>query len=47
MPPYSPDLNPTENLINVLKQSVESRNPLNIESLIKIVTEEWAKIKPS
>lgn len=47
MPPYSPDLNPSENLINVLKQKVEARNPQNVESLTKMIQEEWATVKPS
>jgi transposase len=46
MPPYSPDLNPTENLINILKQKIEVRNPQDVESLTRIAIEEWGLIKP-
>lgn len=46
MPPYSPDLNPTENLINILKQKIEARNPQDEETLTRIAVEEWDLIKP-
>ena len=41
-PPYSPDLNPIENLWADLKKRVEKRNPTDVESLEKAVREEWA-----
>lgn len=47
MPAYSPDLNPTENLISILKHNVETRNPQDLDSLIRITKEEWARIEPS
>lgn len=44
MPPYSPDLNPTENLWAVLKKAIDKRGPRTMRQLTKIVTEEWSKI---
>ncbi len=44
-PPYSPDLNPIENLWANLKRRVEARNPTNIDQLRKSVQEEWKKTK--
>ena len=40
-PPYSPDLNPIENLWSDLKRRVEKRNPKNIEKLAEFLKEEW------
>jgi len=40
-PPYSPDLNPIENLWSDLKRRVEQRNPRNVEELEKYLREEW------
>jgi len=40
-PPYSPDLNPIENLWNDLKRRVERRNARNVEELKQHVQEEW------
>jgi hypothetical protein len=40
-PPYSPDLNPIENLWNHLKCRVEKRNARDIEELEQHLTEEW------
>jgi len=42
LPPYSPDLNPIENLWKDLKRRVEQRNPRNVEELTQIVSEEWS-----
>ena len=41
LPPYSPDLNPIENLWADLKRRVEARNARNMQELKEIVTEEW------
>ena len=41
-PPYSPDLNPIENLWNDLKRRIEKRNARDIEELRGHVNEEWA-----
>jgi transposase len=41
-PPYSPDLNPTENFWNDLARRVEVREPATTEQLQDIVAEEWA-----
>ena len=40
-PPYSPDMNPIENLWNELKRRVEARNATNIEELKQHLHEEW------
>jgi len=40
-PPYSPDLNPIENLWDNLKRRVEKRNPTNLEELEDAINEEW------
>jgi transposase len=47
IPPYSPDLNPSENLINILKHKVEARNPHDMAILSQYVQEEWSSISPS
>ena len=40
-PPYSPDLNPVENLWNNLKRRVEQHHAHNIEELEQYVYTEW------
>jgi transposase InsO family protein len=40
-PPYSPDLNPIENVWSDLKRRVEKRNARNIEELVEHVRQEW------
>ena len=40
-PPYSPDLNPIENLWANLKRRVEARNAKNVAELRLHVEEEW------
>jgi hypothetical protein len=40
-PPYSPDLNPIENLWHNLKQRVESHNAQNIDDLQQHIQTEW------
>ena len=46
-PPYSPDLNPIENLWADLKRRVEARNASDIAQLQQHVREEWAASDPS
>ena len=41
-PPWSPDLNPIENLWNVLKARVYARFPQTMEEMEQIIREEWA-----
>ena len=43
-PPYSPDLNPIENLWAVLARAVEQRPPDTMEELQDRVAEEWDKV---
>ena len=40
-PPLSPDLNPIENIWDVIGQWVRSHVPLNIRDLERFVVEEW------
>jgi transposase len=41
-PPYSPDLNPIENLWNNIARRVEVREAATMEQLQEVVAEEWA-----
>jgi transposase len=41
-PPWSPDLNPIENLWNVLKARVYARFPQTLEEMEQYIREEWA-----
>jgi hypothetical protein len=41
-PPYSPDLNPMENLWNDIARRVESRQAETMEQLQDVIAEEWA-----
>ena len=43
-PPYSPDLNPIENLWGILKRKVDLRKPSTLEELISVATSEWRSI---
>lgn len=43
-PPYSPDLNPIENLWGLLKRRVDARKPKSVIELRIIAKEEWAGI---
>jgi transposase len=40
-PPYSPDLNPIENLWQYIEKRVEERAPSTIEELQDVIAEEW------
>jgi transposase len=44
-PPYSPDLNPIENIWHLLKWRVEHRNPRTAEEFEKIISEEYEGIE--
>lgn len=41
MPPYSPDLNPIENLWSDLKRRVDARRAKDMETLKTVIKEEW------
>jgi transposase len=43
-PPYSPDLNPIENLWNTLQRQVETHTCDTMEKLQDVIADEWAKI---
>lgn len=43
-PPYSPDLNPIENLWSILKSRIEKRLAHTIDEVEKILKEEWESI---
>ncbi len=43
LPPYSPDLNPTEHLFADLARRVEQRFPRTVEELEEAIHEEWAR----
>lgn len=45
-PPYSPDLNPIENVWNDIKRRVEKRNAKDIEQLKQHLAEEWEVTDP-
>ena len=45
-PPYSPDLNPIENLWSILARRVEQRTCETMEELQDTVADEWNKIEP-
>ena len=45
-PPYSPDLNPIENIWAYFKYIVTQCNPKNVDELRKCIIEQWAKIPP-
>src|SRR4051812_3286903 len=42
--PYSPDLNPIENLWAYIKRRVEDRNPRNIDELEEFLCDEWVRL---
>lgn len=43
-PSNSPDLNPIENMWQIMKNNVEKRMPNNIDQLTRFMTEEWEAI---
>jgi transposase len=45
-PPYSPDLNPIENLWADLKKRVEKKNAADVKGLTAAVKDEWHKTDP-
>ena len=47
LPPYSPDLNPIENIWKGVKRFVSENSPLNVEELKKIVAKAFKKLTGS
>ncbi|GJQ88119.1 hypothetical protein Trydic_g13126 [Trypoxylus dichotomus] len=45
-PPPSPNVNPIENMWDILEQQIRLREIENKEQLITDLTEEWTKINP-
>lgn len=43
---YSPDLNTSENVINLLKNKTAERNPTTIDEAKKYLQKEWKKLSP-
>lgn len=43
-PPYSPDLNPIENLWNIIKQRVERRLVHTVDEVERVLKEEWEAV---
>ena len=46
LPPYSPGLNPIENLWSDLKSRIEAHSASNLEELKEFITLEWSKTTP-
>ncbi|GBN06409.1 hypothetical protein AVEN_139761-1 [Araneus ventricosus] len=46
-PPYSPDLNPIENVCNELEKRTRKHDIFSKEQLKAVLTEEWNKIEHS
>ena len=46
-PPYSPDLNPIENVWQDVERRVEARAPKTVEELQDVIAEEWEKTPKS
>ena len=47
LPPYSPDLNPIENVWKSVKRAVSERAPLNVEELKETIAEAFKKLTDS
>ena len=47
LPPYSPDLNPIENLWSKVKQGLKSRAPRNARQLLKAASAAFATVTPA
>lgn len=47
LPPYSPDLNPIENIWKSVKRFVSEMLPLNVEELKKTITKAFRKLTES
>jgi hypothetical protein len=46
-PPYSPDLNPIENLWSILKARIESRLVHTVDEVEQVLREEWEALDPT
>ncbi|CAD7769390.1 MAG: DDE superfamily endonuclease [Candidatus Methanoperedenaceae archaeon GB50] len=47
LPPYSPDLNPIENIWKSVKRAVSERSPLNMEELKETIAKAFKKLTKS
>jgi len=47
LPPYSPDLNPIENIWKSVKRYVSEKSPLNVEELKKTIAKAFKKLTES
>ncbi|OFV65605.1 MAG: transposase [Candidatus Syntrophoarchaeum butanivorans] len=47
LPPYSPDLNPIENVWKSVKRAVSERSPLNVKELKEAIAEAFKKLTES
>ena len=47
LPPYSPDLNPIENIWKNVKRAVSEKTPLNMEELKETIAKAFKKLTKS
>lgn len=44
-PGHSPDLNPIENLLSILKKQVDNQKPTNSDKLQALIMQDWTDIR--
>ena len=47
LPPYSPDLNPIENVWKSVKRVVSEKSPLNVDELKEVIVKSFKKLTES